>query len=230
MNVDSIAVHRPRGKPQHAILLYHGFGSTAKDMIPVGIRLSFAYPRALIASIGAPHAAEIGAGLQWFSLKGISEENRMQRVAAEMENFVRSVREWKARAGVDAERTVLAGFSQGATMMLEAVKASPGLASRAVSFGGRFAALPTRRLHHTRLHLLHGEADPVVHCHHSITAAERLLSLGSAVTLDIRPRAGYAIDDGMINTALERLLSFAEPTQGHGRAGRGIARHHYDAR
>lgn len=213
MNNECIAVHRPRGKPHHVILLYHGFGSTPEEMVPVGTRLSFAYPRALIASVAAPHPADIGTGLQWFSLKGINDENRMLRIAAGMDAFVRTVRVWQETAGVSAERTVLAGFSQGATMLLEAVKASPGLASRVLSFGGRFAALPRRRLRHTWVHLLHGEADPVVHCHHSISAAERLVSLGSPVTLDIRPRVGYAIDDSMINTALERLLSAAVPSE-----------------
>ena len=115
-------------------------------------------------------------------------------------------------------------------MLLEAVKANPGLASRVVSFGGRFAALPTRRLRHTCVHLLHGEADPVVHCHHSISAAERLLSLGSPVTLDLLPRAGYAIDDSMINAALERLLSAVAVPEGHLGRGQSFALHHVVAR
>lgn len=230
MNVESIAVHRPQGEARHVILLYHGFGSTPEEMAPVGKRLSAAYPRALIASIAAPHPADIGGGRQWFSLMGITDANRMDRVSAGLGDFIRIVREWQARAGVSGERTVLAGFSQGATMLLEAVKASPRLASRVLSFGGRFATLPTRPLFPACVHLLHGEADPVIHCHHSISAAERLLSLGSQVTLDIRPRTGYAIDDGMIDAALERLrFGAARPENRMSMASRVYQRGH-DAR
>ncbi|HEY0846551.1 MAG TPA: esterase [Noviherbaspirillum sp.] len=218
MQADSIQVQRPWGTPQYLILLYHGFGSTPSAMVPVGNRLSLAYPQSLVVSIVAPYPSDIGAGRQWFSLLGITDENRMQRVAASMDSFLDTVLEWQARAGLGSDRTVLAGFSQGATMLLEGLKARPDLAARAISFGGRFAALPTRPFRNTYVHLLHGQADPVVHCRHSIVAAERLLSMGSPVTLDIKPRVGYAIDEGMLSAALHHLLATTVRTAAFPRA------------
>jgi len=228
MTVD-IALRRPLGAPQQLVLLYHGFGSSPGAMAPVGNRLSSAYPRALIIAVAAPYPADVGTGGQWFSLRGINDENRVQRIAAGMDGFVDTVRRWQATARLGYEDTVLAGFSQGATMLLEALKVSPGLAARVLSFGGRFARLPTKPFRGTWVHLLHGGEDPVVHCHHSISAAERLLSIGSQVTLDVRPRVGYAIDDSMLNAALARLLTDAVPSGRHTAANRSVPLLGYEA-
>ncbi|XNM60338.1 hypothetical protein ACLK1T_21235 [Escherichia coli] len=75
-------------------------------------------------------------GRQWFSVQGITEDNR-RRV------WMRSCRRLSKRCAAGrtersrANATALIGFSQGAIMVLESIKAEPGLASRVIAFNGR---------------------------------------------------------------------------------------------
>ena len=47
-----------------------------------------------------------------------------------MPTFIEIVRYWQEKSGVSPLATALIGFSQGAIMSLESIKAAPDLASR----------------------------------------------------------------------------------------------------
>ena len=70
--------------------------------------------------------------------------------------FIETVRYWQKQSGVGANATALIGFSQGAIMALESIKAEPGLASRVIAFNGRYASLPETASTATTIHLIHG--------------------------------------------------------------------------
>lgn len=212
--VEDITVCAPVERARQLILLFHSFGSVPAAMVPAASRFAERYPRALIVSVAAPARFDAGFGGQWFSLQGITEANRMRRVANVMPRFIAEIGKWQRRAALDADATMLVGFSQGATMALEAVKHAPKIAARVISFGGRFADLPRASLPDTVVHLLHGKADPVVSYHHSVSAMSCLKSMGSVVTLDIQPNVGYMMDDGLVSAALDRL-SLAEDLYVH---------------
>jgi len=65
----SITVSRPEGDAQQLMLLFHGVGSDAQDMVPLGEQLAAAFPGAFIVSVQAPERFEFGPGYQWFSVK-----------------------------------------------------------------------------------------------------------------------------------------------------------------
>ena len=73
---DSVIVARPAGPPMQLMLLFHGVGSTALDLVPLGRVLAREFPDAFIVSVAAPAPSEAGGGRQWFSVLDISEENR----------------------------------------------------------------------------------------------------------------------------------------------------------
>ena len=57
-----------------------------------------------------------------------------------MPTFIETVRYWQTtERRQPASATALIGFSQGAIMALESIKAEPGLASRVIAFNGRYA-------------------------------------------------------------------------------------------
>ncbi|MBU5568168.1 dienelactone hydrolase family protein, partial [Escherichia sp. S69_ASV_4] len=85
----------------------------------------------------------------------------------------------------------LIGFSQGAIMVLESIKAEPGLASRVIAFNGRYASLPETASTATTIHLIHGGEDPVIDLAHAVAAQEALISAGGDVTLDIVEAVSY---------------------------------------
>ena len=96
-----------------------------------------------------------GAGRQWFSVRGVTEENRPERVAQALPPLEAYVKQAQARFGLLQSDTALAGFSQGAIMALELVQAHDGMAGRVIAFSGRYAQLPKAAPQYTTLHLLH---------------------------------------------------------------------------
>ena len=211
-----IVIQQPSGTPQQLFLLHHGVGATPQGLVPLGQRLAAEFPQAWVVSVQGPQASDLGQGFQWFSVVGITEENRVARVAQAMPDFVQAVQAWQARSGVAPEATALIGFSQGAIMALESTQQDAHLAGRVVSLSGRFAQLPRAPHAHTTLHFLHGKNDKVMHYGYTVSAAEHLISLGADVTADVIPFLGHEVSAEVVDTLLERL-------QGH------LPKRHWDA-
>lgn len=201
-DADLIVQRPPRGASQ-LFLLFHGVGESPLMMRAFGLRLARAFPDSLIVSVAAPQRC--GRGRQWFSAQDISDESRILRVGAAMPGFIDGVRRWQKDADVSIAATALVGFSQGAIMALEALKAEPDLAGRVIAVGGRFAELPTESFRYATVHLVHGGADAVIPSAHALQAAERLMAIGSDVTADVLPQLGHTMDAALMEIAIERL-------------------------
>src|SRR4051812_15600984 len=186
------------------VLLFHGVGATARDLAPLGQRIAAEFPNAMVASIPAPDPSDLGAGRQWFSVRGVTEENRSARVQETLPRFLATVRDWQARSGVAAAQTTLVGFSQGAIMALASAGSAQAPAARVVSLSGRFDQLPATAPG-VRFHFVHGDQDPVIPVSHAIAAAQRLQELGAVATLDVLPGLGHGIDQRAVVALLARL-------------------------
>jgi predicted esterase len=64
------------------LLLFHRVGASAQDLEPLAEALGELRPEAWVVSLQAPHPSEFGHGWQWFSVQGVTEANRPERVAA----------------------------------------------------------------------------------------------------------------------------------------------------
>ena len=136
------------------ILLFHGVGSRPEDLVPLGRILADADPAAWVVSVRSPEPCDLGSGWQWFSVRGVSEDSRPARIAQVMPSFVHTIRDWQARAGVDAAATKLIGFLQGAIMALESTQRPETVAAQVISLAGRFASPPRVAPAATQVHLL----------------------------------------------------------------------------
>jgi len=201
----SIVVQKPAGTAQQLILLFHGVGSNAQDLVPVGQQFAAKFPAALVLSLEGLQPSDFGQGRQWFSVAGVTEENRPGRVAAAMPAFRSLIQQLQKDAGVTAANTTLIGFSQGSIMSLESTQTQPALAAHVIAISGRFASAPTHAVQGTSVHLIHGDADPVMSVESSRSAAKQLKALGVPVTLDIEPGMGHGINTRMLSVALARL-------------------------
>lgn len=212
MSLNALAHLPAEGAPQLLFLLFHGVGADARHMAPLAQALVAEYPQAAVLCLDGPDAFDAvpggGAGFQWFSVRGVTETNRPERVAAAMPRFIASVRELQAHFGVSWPCTALAGFSQGAIMALEAVQAEPQLAGRVLAFSGRHASAPLHAPQDTSVHLFHGLADPVIPPGPAIDSAERLVALGGDVTADVLPGIGHELHPRLVAQAIEQLRSF----------------------
>jgi phospholipase/carboxylesterase len=205
-------IQQPTGTAEQLILLFHGVGANAQNMAPLGQRLANEFPNAFVVSVDSPQASDLGPGRQWFSVRGVTEENRTARVEAAMPGFQATVRHWQGVAKVGVEGTTLVGFSQGAIMALESTQQSQILAGRVIAIAGRFAQPPRSAPPETTLHLIHGEQDPVIPPASSIDAARRLEGLGAEVTTDLIPMLGHAIDSRVLERIIERMRKRARST------------------
>ena len=146
MNHHDLIIQRPP-TPSQLVLLFHGVGSSARDLAPLGEALAPHLSSAAIVSVQAPDAA--GSGWQWFSVQGITETNRPARVAAAMPRFTQAVQQWQAACAIESVGTTLIGFSQGAIMALESTQLESPPAARVISLAGRFTR-PPRIAHGSR--------------------------------------------------------------------------------
>lgn len=98
MKYDHFVVQSPAKPAQQLLLLFHGVGDNPVAMGEIGSWFAPLFPDALVVSIGGiePRGPE---GRQWFSVQGVTEENRQTRVDAIMPVFVETVRTAKTERG-----------------------------------------------------------------------------------------------------------------------------------
>ncbi len=209
MNQPQALILQQPSKAAQLILLFHGVGSNAQSLTGLGLAYVQAFPQAMVVAVDAPHPSELApGGRQWFSVTGVTEENRPTRVDAALPAFEFAVRHWQERAGVDAAGTALVGFSQGAIMALASALQPEPVAARVLALSGRFARLPEEPLHEgSTIHLLHGKADAVMPYNHAIEGAMRLKSLGVDFTADVLPFIGHELHPDLVALAVEKLQS-----------------------
>ena len=206
MNPASIVVQQSPGRPEQLILMFHGMGGAPENLLPLGRRLASAFPASTVVCIAAPNVSGTMGGREWFSAAGVTEENRLARVAAAMPAYLAEIRAWQKAADVTPAVTALVGFSQGAIMALESTQQAVPVSAHIVEIAGRFASGPRVAPQSCRLHLLHGEADSVMPIALSIQAVETLRSLGARATLDRFPGLGHSIDARVGKRVIERII------------------------
>ena len=187
---NSIVLQRPTEPPSSLVLLTHGVGSRPDSMLPVGALFAAHDATSMVVSVASAYQSDISNGYQWFSVRGITEENRQERVDAAMAAFLSVVGQWQKFAQLGPEATRLVGFSQGAIMALESTKLVAPPALSIVALAGRFASLPTGKSA-ARIHFVHGARDEVVAPEHSLQAMRVLSELGGHTSLDVLPELGH---------------------------------------
>lgn len=203
----ALVIAQPASSDQ-LVLMFHGMGSSPGDLAPLGATLARVRPRATVVSVQAPHASQMGRGWEWFSVAGITEANRPQRIAQAMPLFLQAIAHWQGVSGIGPDRTALVGFSQGAIMSLESTQSglSPQPAAHTlIAMAGRLAEPARRALAGVRVHLIHGEEDSIVPARCSVQAEGELRALGGEVTLDLVPGLGHGIDARVLGLVVERL-------------------------
>lgn len=119
--------------------------------------------------------------------------------------FVQTVQHWQGETRLGAADTTLIGFSQGAIMALESMQQSVPLAGRIIAIAGRFAQSPRRAPQNSNVHLMHGDADPVMPVRLGELALAQLQTLGAAATLDRFADLGHGIDARVLERIIERM-------------------------
>lgn len=211
--MSTLLIQEP-SSPTRLFLLFHGVGATPQSLAPMADILAKSFPNAVVVSIQAPDASDFGQGYQWFSVQGVTEENRVERIKEAMPRFVDTIKYWQQKSGLNAEQTTLIGFSQGAIMSLSSAQmVDDTLAERIVSLSGRFAVLPkepvdsvlTHSAEDTKVHFIHGNQDNVIDYQWSKAAYDVLVGCGARTTYDLIPDLAHSVNQAVVNCLLGRL-------------------------
>ena len=202
------------GKPQLLFVLLHGEAASPEQMFPLADAIKHAFPQAVVF---IPYAfepipasvtnAEIDglAGYHWVNPEHLSEDNGALRIEHALPALVTQIQHLQSKFGLTGQQTAIAGFSQGASMALEASHAQPDLAGRILAFSGLYAKLPTRTESATMLHFFHGANDQQVTVDEVESTLVRLSELQGDATLDVASRIGHELHRALIDQAIVRL-------------------------
>ena len=154
----------------------------------------------------------MGADFQWFSVRGVTEENRVHRVANAMPRFLATIENLQREYEMATAQTDVVGFSQGAIMALEASQQNHPPAHRIISLAGRFASPPAHACGGlTAFHLIHGVNDPVIPVSYCVNAHSQLVALGAQCTMDPIPSLAHGINATVANKVVQHLAEAPNP-------------------
>lgn len=187
-----------RGAPKQLVVICHGIGADGHDLISLAPSWGQAVPDAAFAAPDAPFLHDSGFGRQWWSVADRSPpvmEAGARRAAPFLDRFIDDE---ITRLGLPPEAYALAGFSQGAMMVLFAGLRRP-IAPRAIlAYSGALiapASLATELASRPPVLLVHGEADDVVLAARSREAEAALAAIGVLVESTFIPGLGHGIDE-----------------------------------
>lgn len=148
------------------LIVLHGVGAHGSSVawmadhlgLPAGVAV--AAPDAPFAFDPAPQ----GPARQWFSVTGVTADNRPARVAAARTAFDSVINGLVTAHGLAGrpDRVAFMGFSQGAIMGLDAVASGRWPVGLLLAFSGRLATAAPAGLPKTPVLIAHGTADGVI--------------------------------------------------------------------
>jgi phospholipase/carboxylesterase len=187
-----------KGTPKQLVVLCHGLGADAYDLIDLAPTWADAVPDALFASVNAPDEHYSGFGRQWWPV-GDRRPEVMADGARRAAGFLNAFLDAElTRLGLPETAYALMGFSQGAmTVLYTGLRRQ--VAPRAIlAFSGALVAPETlagERRNKAPVLLVHGEADGQVPVDRSHEAEAALRAEGVPVETLYVPNLGHGIDD-----------------------------------
>ncbi|MDQ1208218.1 phospholipase/carboxylesterase [Acinetobacter baylyi] len=190
------------------LIMFHGVGSNGVDLLPIAQYwqrqidgLDIAYPNAPFPFM---HSHEV---FEWFSLTGITPQNRYERIVAAREYFdqtiLRTLQEHKFQG--DLSQLIFCGFSQGTIMCLDAIVSGRWSVAGCIGFSGRLASPVESDVRTTKISLMHGEADAVIAVEEGREAYHTLNEAGFDVQLETYTGLGHSVNELELKKGLEFL-------------------------
>ena len=207
------------GKATALVILAHGYGSNAQDLISLAPEMARLLPNAEFVSPNAPQPAPgYPGGYQWFPISRLDPVLMAQGVRSAAGWLDRFIDAELQRAELPASACALVGFSQGTMMSLHvglrrqetlaAVVGFSGLLEGPERLAGEIASRPP-------VFLAHGDRDDVVPVQALAASRAALAQAGLGCRWAISPGLPHAIAPDAIATAGRFLRdAFAGRTTG----------------
>lgn len=182
-----------------ALVLLHGYGAPADDLVPLAEDLRAAVPGLRVALPAAP--IDLGGGRAWWDIS--LDQRPADRSAdhpAGMDEARADLEAALARLALDPARTAIAGFSQGGMLATElGLRRRPRLAAIASLSGGAVDAdaWVSRASDGPPIFLSHGRQDPLLSFAAAARLHQRLDAAGARITW-VPFDGGHAIPDDVV--------------------------------
>ena len=197
------------GRPTRgALLLLHGRGASAHDILSLGEELEFD---------GLGQIAPEATGNSWYprTFLAPTEENQpyLDSALKRVESLVMSLLE----SGLPAERVALLGFSQGACLALEFVARHPRRYGAVMGLTGGLIGPPgTPRvyagtLEGTPIFLGTNDPDPHIPFERVLETESVLLKMGASVELRRYPGLPHSVNSDEVDVCRRLLLAMLAP-------------------
>ncbi len=182
---------------KQVVILLHGVGSNGDDLAALGKFWKPILPGTLFLSPNAPMKFDQAPeGYQWFSLTGVTKENRPQRIVDARRDFDRTIHRLFSEHGIhpNEDKIVFVGFSQGSIMSLDALVTARYSLAGVVAFSGRLSSpQPYQPDEQVPVLLIHGKSDPVIPWVESQQAASKLGALNISVEASYEDETEHTI-------------------------------------
>jgi len=202
-----------KAKPKQLVVLCHGLGADAFDLIDLAPSWQYACPDTLFASVHAPFQHDSGFGRQWWSVADRSPEVMEAGVRVATTYLQGFIDTELVRLGLRSDAYAMMGFSQGAMISLFTGLRRPVAPRAILAFSGALIAperLAAELANRAPVLIVHGEADETVPVSRSHDAEAALVAAEVPVEAHYIPRLGHGIDDSGISLgglALQRGFS-----------------------
>jgi len=164
--------HPADSQPDAAMIILHGLGADGSDF--AGIVPEFKLPSTLAMRFILPHAPSIPVTINngfvmpaWYDILDADvgrrvDELQLRQSAAGVHKLI----DEQIARGIASERIIVAGFSQGGAVAIEAALTYPQPLAGLLSMSSYFATAETIKPHPANralpIHICHGTYDPVV--------------------------------------------------------------------
>lgn len=190
------------GKAQQLVIMCHGEGTEANDLMQHVGKYVNRVPHAAILAPDGPEDGDRGRGLQWFttfSKDAAVLEEGVRKASALLDAYIdEQLKEWKVRD------YVLLGFSQGAAVALHSGLRHPHAPMGIISFAGGLIGgekLAAELRNRVPVLLGHGEKDNIVPVTLTRNAEKALRANGVPVYSVYEPELGHNVGQGELNAA-----------------------------
>jgi predicted esterase len=202
-----LAAGAPLRQARLALVLLHGRGGSAEDILRVG---------PLLRAEGVAFLAPQARGNTWYPLSFLSPRERNEPALSSALRRVGKIVSELGDAGLPPERIVLAGFSQGACLALEYAVRDPKRLGGLLAWSGGLIGPPgsnwptAANLDGMPVFLGCSDQDPHIPRERVAESAAVFAAMGASVTERIYPAMGHTINDDEIGFAQQLLRSLAD--------------------
>lgn len=216
----------PAGRHRATIIWLHGLGADGRDFepiipalrLPAALGIRFLFPEAPFRPVTIKGGMEMRA---WFDIASVQRDTGVNREhLAESVAGVRSLVAQEAERGIPAGRVVLAGFSQGGAVVLQAATCTGSAGEPPIRPAGVVALstyLPVTEgvapspEPPTPIFQAHGSFDPLIPVHFAGVSSRALTKRGWSVEYHEYPMAHQVADAEIrdIGIFLRRVLGTA---------------------